>query len=348
MVRKRRLLNKNRIFILFLISFSFLTFFLAFSFFAKYKASNEEQNLKQYKTLANCVAPTNVLKTALKKDIKFYEKNKKSIFVTLISLLAAKYYGDWNEYDEKDLNEFYDRLNSGEKENEISELYGEYDYFKSFYDILFCEFVGKYKTSKENKKSTFFEEKYGLKAFSPIAYGYATTFCDDFDGEINFAKQKGHFGNDIAVKKGTPFVAVESGVISSCVKNGKNSKLELKSFDGKRTYIYCNCNEKAPFKKGIEKGTIVAGGEILGFVGTSNCCNKGGAKILNCPYLHFAMKLTLPLKGQQTKDIEVFVDVYNILKFLEHHKSFVKKTKEGFITKHIFKDENFEKNSRSS
>lgn len=339
-------MNKNKIFIFFLVVLSFFTFFLTFTFFTRYKASNYEENFKHYKKLSNSVLPLKVMEKALKEDIKSNNEDKETKFVTIVSLLAAKYYGDWEKYDEKDLNEIVEKLKEGEKEEELSQLYNNYEYFKNFYKALFEEFVGRYKISKDieerGQEEVIFEEKYGLKAYSPIAYGYKINFCSDFDNEINFSKQKGHFGNDIAVKKGVPFVAVESGVISKKYKYKDIYKLELKSFDGKRTYIYSNCDAKKPFADGIEKGTIVAGGQLLGFVGDDNCCKKGGSKILNCPYLHFGIKIKV--KTYDKEEIEVYVDTYNILKFLEHHKSALNKDKDGFYLKHIFKDDVFEKN----
>ncbi len=332
-------LNKNRIFILLLGVLSSLTIFFALSFFAKYEAANQEKNFKQYKKLSNAVVPLKVMEKALKEDIKSQEGNKLVKFTTLISLLAAKYYGDWDEYSEKDLEYFVNRLNSGETVEELKQSYKNYEYFNLFYETLFSEFIGKYKISKQkNEKSVpIFEEKYGLKAYSPIAYGFDVNFCDDFDNETNFARQKGHFGNDIAVKKGTPFVAVESGIVSKVEKKEYMSRVEIRSFDGKRTYVYANCGEKEPFKKYVKKGVVVRGGQILGLVGANNCCKKGGAKMLKTPYLHFGIKLKIQKEKEELKD--VYVDVYNILKFLEHHKAAVIKNKNEYCEKHIFTDE---------
>ena len=334
-------LNKDRIFILLLGVLSSLTLFFALSFFAKYEAANQEKNFKQYKKLSNQVLPLKVMEKALKEDIKSYEGNKRVKFTTLVSLLAAKYYGDWSEYVEKDLYYFVQKLNAGETEEELKQLYKNYEYFKVFYDSLFSDFVGAYKISKgkDENGEPIFEEKYGLKAYSPIAYGFNVNFCDDFDNETNFARQKGHFGNDITVKKGTPFIAVESGVVSKIEKKDYVTRVEIKTFDEKRTYVYANCNGKDSFKKFVKKGATVRGGQILGFVGANNCCKKGGAKMLKTPYIHFGMRISIKNSKQPAQPTEeVYVDVYNILKFLEHHKSAVEKTNSGYKEKYMFKD----------
>lgn len=335
---------KNKIFILFFSLVGFLTIFLMFSFLAKYKAQTYEENLKQYKKLSNCVAPTNVMEKALKADVKATSEGKEAKFTKIISFLAAKYLGNWSQFKEKDLDEIVEKLCDEEKEKDLMHIYSNYPYFKEFYETLFSQYVGKYtisKTTENEEQSNFFEERYGLKAYSPIAYGYKPSFCDDFDNEVNFAKQKGHFGNDIAVKKGTPFVAVESGIIDRIHNEGKINQIELKSFDGKRRYIYSNCNEKKPFADGIKKGAVVFAGQLLGFVGCSDCCEKGGAKILNCPYLHFAIKISLKTENEAKR--EIYVDAYNILKFLEHHKvEFIKQ--QGVLQpKHICRDEEYMK-----
>lgn len=339
-------MNKNKIFIFFLTALSVTTVFFAFSFFAKYEASVKKENFEQYKTLANFNIPLKVMDKALRADIESAKDKGNVKFISIIVLLASKYDGDWNKYKEQDMDEIISRLKNDESEQCVGQLYRNYSYFKLFYYSLLCEFVGSYKISDEVKlgKNIKFQKKYGLKAYSPIAYGYVTNFCDDFDNELNFAKQKGHFGNDIAVKKGTPFVAVESGVISKCTQDKDMcGKIEVKSFDGKRTYCYYNCNKEKPFAKGIKKGKVVHGGQILGYVGANDCCKKGGAKILRCPYLHFAIKLKI--KDKDGVQREVFVDVYNILKFLEHNKAALNKTKDGFCEKYIFKDKVYEDNA---
>lgn len=341
---------RNKIFVLFFIIAGFLTVFLMFSFLSRYKAETYEENLKKYKTLANYVVPKNVMEKALKADIKAKQNGKEAKFTTIISLLAAKYFGNWTKYEEKDLDEIVEKFYEGETQEDLKHIYSNYTYFKDFYETLFEQYVGQYYISKqldeEEQQDVVLEEKYGLKAYSPIAYGYKPTFCDDFDDEVNFAKQKGHFGNDIAVKKGTPFVAVESGIIDKAYKDGDIYKIELKSFDGKRTYIYANCNNKNPFADGIKKGAIVAGGQLLGFVGNSNCCEKGGAKILNCPYLHFAIKIKI--KKENASEREIYVDAYNILKFLEHHKAVFKNKHGKFYPKYIYLDDLYKEHFESN
>ena len=339
------MVNKNKIFVFFLTVFSIATVFLSFSFFVKYEASVKKENFEQYKTLANFNIPLKAMEKALKADIESAKDRGNVKFTSIIVLLASKYCGNWNEYKEQDMDEIINRLKNDESENVIGQLYKNYSYFKLFYYSLLCEFVGSYKISDEVKegKNIKFQKKYGLKVYSPIPYGYSISFCDDFDNELNFAKQKGHFGNDIAVKKGTPFVAVESGRISKCTQDKDMcGRIEVKSFDGKRTYCYYNCNKEKPFADGVKKGKVVRGGQILGYVGANDCCKKGGAKILKCPYLHFAIKLKI--KSENGAQREVFVDVYNILKFLEHNKAALNRVKDGFSEKYIFKDQIYENN----
>ena len=331
--------HRNKIFMLTFSVIAFLSMFLIFSFLTKYKVETYEKNLKQYKKLSNCVVPPAVMEKALKVDLQAKSEGKEVKFTKIISFLAAKYFGDWRQYQETDLDEIARKFYEGAREEDLVHIYNNYWYFKDFYEALFSQFVGEYDISRTigdstKKEDVVFEQKYGLKVYSPIAYGYKISFCDDFDNEVNFAKQKGHFGNDIAVKIGTPFVAVESGIIDRIHNDGNSYLLELKSLDGKRRYIYSNCSEKKPFANGIKKGTIVSGGQLLGFVGCGNCCDKGGAKILNCPYLHFAIKLSVGKENESAG--EIYIDAYNILRFLEHHKAELYKRQGDFYSKHIY------------
>ena len=57
------------------------------------------------------------------------------------------------------------------------------------------------------------EERYGLKAFLPIAKNYSFSHYDDFGNSRSYGFKRVHLGNDLMGSIGTPIIAVESGII---------------------------------------------------------------------------------------------------------------------------------------
>ncbi len=350
-----RHINKNRIFILFFIILILPTIFLILSFYVQIKASKGKEDFKTYKKLSVEVMPKKVINDILKldilkADIKLQGENDGKNFVKFASLLAAKYYGDWREYSEEDLYKLSDKLQDKDAEKELKQLYSNYDYFYRFYDALFSNFIGTYQISQEVKDESqpAFHEKYGLKSYFPIAYGYDVKFNDDFDNEINLAKKDGHFGNDILIKQnGTPIIAVESGVVSKSDEEDIQSKIEITSFDGKRTYIYGSDNEGSKEIKinALKQYDIVSAGDVIGFFRNDNSDNKKKrAGVLLQPHLHFGLRILIE-SGDQKK--EVYVNTHNILKILEHHKSEIIKTDYGVRPKYIFRDKTLSKQKKT-
>ena len=56
-------------------------------------------------------------------------------------------------------------------------------------------------------------KKYGLKAYSPIAYAYSFSHYDDFGNSRSYGFKRKHLGNDLLGSIGTPIMAVESGIV---------------------------------------------------------------------------------------------------------------------------------------
>ncbi len=86
-----------------------------------------------------------------------------------------------------------------------------------------------------------------------------------------------HDAIDIAAPTGTPLVAVTDGVVSRKHWNGLGGRtLYLTSADGRYDYYYAHLDSYA---EGIEIGTRVRRGQVLGTVGATG--NARG------PHLHF-------------------------------------------------------------
>lgn len=122
------------------------------------------------------------LKKALDLDILSHNSDGyKYDWVQILSYLGAKYGGNFKRYKESDMDALIQRLSTGEKIEDITKDMKYYSYYLEAYTAVLGEFVGAYKIQVSDGNGGFiWEEKYGLKVFSPIAKGYAYTDYDDF------------------------------------------------------------------------------------------------------------------------------------------------------------------------
>jgi hypothetical protein len=88
----------------------------------------------------------------------------------------------------------------------------------------------------------------------------------------------GHTGNDIFARRGTPVVAVQSGVVNELRFRSLGGNSFHLSNDAGDYFYYAHLLRYAA---GIEEGSRVAAGQVLGYVG-----NTGNA-IATPPHLHF-------------------------------------------------------------
>ena len=97
------------------------------------------------------------------------------------------------------------------------------------------------------KNEKIMEERYGLKAFLPIAKNYSFSHYDDFGNSRSYGFKRVHLGNDLMGSIGTPIVAVESGVIEHLGWNQYGGwRIGIRSFDGKRYYYYAHLRKNHP------------------------------------------------------------------------------------------------------
>lgn len=129
----------------------------------------------------------NVTYPALKKafdiDIKShnYEDGVKYNWVQILAYLGAKYGGNFTKYKESDMKSFVDRIAAGETIEDITKDMKYYSFYLEAYTAVIGEFVGNYKIQvPEENGEMVWQEKYGLKVFSPIAQGYYYNDYDDF------------------------------------------------------------------------------------------------------------------------------------------------------------------------
>jgi uncharacterized protein YxeA len=122
------------------------------------------------------------LKKALNLDISSHNGDGyRYNWVEILSYLGAKYGGNFDRYKESDMDAFVKRIATGEKVEDITKDMKYYNYYLEAYTAVLGEFVGNYKVEvSDGKGGLIWQEKYGLKVFSPIAQGYYYNDYDDF------------------------------------------------------------------------------------------------------------------------------------------------------------------------
>ena len=177
-----------------------------------------------------------------------------------------------------------------------------------------------------------------MKAFSPIAAGYRYSHCSDFGNKRSFGFSRKHLGNDLMGSQGTPIVAVESGVVEAIGWNRYGGwRIGIRSADSKRYYYYAHLQKDKPFADGLEKGDLVTAGDVIGFMGRTGYSDKENVNNIETVHLHFGMQLVFT-EDQKECNSEIWIDVYNIVRLLQEHRSSVERSVDGLQRKYPFVD----------
>jgi len=285
-----------------------------------------------------------VLEKTSKLDIESHTKNDefKLNWIELISYLACKYGNNFNQFRQKDLDSLVSKLKNGETIESLTNELKNYPYYFESYDAVLNQFIGEYKIEIKEKPGTF-EDKYGLKSFSPIAKNYYFTHYKDFGSSRSYGFSRKHLGNDLLGSIGTPIVAVESGTVEAVGWNQYGGwRIGIRSFDKKRYYYYAHLRKDHPFAEDMCEGRIVTAGDVIGYLGMTGYSVSENVNNINIPHLHFGMQLIFD-ETQKEGNNQIWIDVYNIVEFLNKNKSEVfmenKETKD-YERKYQFIDPN--------
>ncbi len=281
------------------------------------------------------------MEKALKLDTESRDTETHLDWVELLSYLGTKYGGNFKKYKAKDMDAVAQKLREGSTMEQLTEKMEYYSYYHEAYEAVLGGMVGEYEIQTEdslNAGSVEMQKKYGLKAYSPIAYGYSFSHYDDFGASRSYGFKRNHLGNDLLGNIGTPIVAVESGVVEMVGWNQYGGwRVGVRSFDGKRYYYYAHLRKDRPYHADLKEGGIVHAGDVIGYLGMTGYSSKENVNGMNVPHLHFGMQLVFD-ESQKESNNEIWINVYEIVKFLEHHKSPVVRNDE---TKEYFRKYQF-------
>ena len=276
--------------------------------------------------------PYESLKYAMDTDIATFEQEKHISMVDVLALAACRTGGKCGLASVK--KAVSDLKGDKGPEELLGGTYKYYSYYRESYSAVLGGLLGNFEIEKDGE----FQQCYGLKAFSPIAAGYGYSHSDDFGVSRSFGFKRKHLGHDMMGSQGTPIVAVEGGVVEAMGWNRYGGwRIGIRSFDSKRYYYYAHLQKDHPFADGLAVGDMVDAGDVIGFMGRTGYSDKENVNNIETVHLHFGMQLVFD-ESQKECLSEIWIDVYDIVRLLNQHRSSVRKTKDGWQRVYPYRD----------
>ena len=276
--------------------------------------------------------PYESLKYSMERDIDTFDEEKHISWIDVLSLAACRTGGKCGLASVKKAAS--ELAGDASPEELLGGLYKYYGYYHEAYTAALGGLLGSYAIEKEGR----WIPTYGLKAFSPVAAGYGYSHCDDFGVGRSFGFKRKHLGHDMMGSLGTPIVAVEGGVVEALGWNRYGGwRVGIRSFDGKRYYYYAHLQKDRPFAPGLAEGDIIQAGDLIGFMGRTGYSDKENTNNIETVHLHFGLQLIFD-ESQKECLSEIWIDVYDIVRLLEEHRSSVRKTADGWERVYPYRD----------
>ena len=276
--------------------------------------------------------PYESLKYAMDTDIATFEQEKHISWIDILALAACRTGGKCGLSSVK--KAAAELKQDSSPEELLGNLYQYYNYYHDSLQAALGGLLGSFAIEIDGE----LKPTYGLKAYSPVAAGYGYNHCSDFGNSRSFGFARRHLGNDLMGGLGTPIVAVESGVVEVMGWNRYGGwRIGIRSFDSKRYYYYAHLQKDHPFADGLSEGDIVQAGDLIGFMGRTGYSDKENVNNIQTVHLHFGMQLVFD-ESQKECNSEIWIDVYNIVRLLNAHRSTLQKTADGYKRAYPFVD----------
>ena len=276
--------------------------------------------------------PYESLKYAMNVDIETFEQEKHISWIDILTIAGCRTGGKCGlDSVKKAAAEL-----KGDKSPEelLGTLYKYYSYYHDSFQAALGGLLGSYAIEIDGQMKPV----YGLKGFSPIAAGYGYSHCSDFGNSRSFGFARKHLGNDLMGSLGTPIVAVEGGIVEAMGWNRYGGwRIGIRSFDSKRYYYYAHLQKDHPFADGLQEGDIVQAGDLIGFMGRTGYSDKENTNNIETVHLHFGMQLVFD-ERQKECNSEIWINVYDIVRLLDNHRSSYRKTADGWQRVYSFVD----------
>lgn len=273
-------------------------------------------------------------------DIETHDTEYEVQWIDLLAYTAAKTGGIFDKKALAILDDVARKLSRGEVE--IAALTADmkyFDYYHKAYTAVLGEIVGEYELEVADEVGhTRYETKYGLKAYFPLARGFDYSHYDDFGAGRSYGYKRKHLGHDMMGQTGTPIIAVESGVVEAIGWNQYGGwRVGIRSFDSRRYYYYAHLRQNYPYAEGLEEGSVVTAGDVIGYMGHTGYSAEENVNNIEVTHLHWGLELVFDEKRRE-EGYEIWIDVYPLTRFLAKHTQTTHKvegTKEWIRSTHI-------------
>ncbi|MDD6243291.1 MAG: M23 family metallopeptidase [Roseburia hominis] len=268
------------------------------------------------------------LSRAYEYDISSYGEKQHLDWIDLLAYVGAKNGGEFGAGATEDMRTAAEKILCGKDTMEhMTADMKMFSYYREAYGAVLGGMVGEYEI--QEKEDGAYVKKYGLKAFSPIAKGFEYSDYDDFGVSRSYGYQRQHLGHDMMGQVGTPIIAVESGYVEAIGWNQYGGwRIGIRSFDGKRYYYYAHLRQNYPYREQLKEGDVVTAGDVIGYMGHTGYSTKENVNNIDTVHLHFGLQLIFD-ESQKEGNNEIWVDCYNLTRFLYKNRSAVQKVGES-------------------
>jgi murein DD-endopeptidase MepM/ murein hydrolase activator NlpD len=249
--------------------------------------------------------------------------------IEMLAYLAATNGNDFKNYSDKQLDDYAARLRAGETAEEIAGGLKLYAFYREAYEAALGGAIGEYEIEVPDGDGKKWERRYGVKLFSPSAKGFEYSHYDDFGNRRSYGFSRPHLGNDLMGQVGTPIVAVEGGTIEALGWNQYGGwRVGIRSLDTKRYYYYAHLRRGFPYRKDLSVGDEVRAGDVIGYLGRTGYSLKEDVNNIKTPHLHFGLQLIFDESQKENDKGEIWIDVYQLVRFLDRYRSETRKNQE--------------------
>lgn len=288
---------------------------------------------------------SDAMATAYDLDVETYLEDVHLDWIELLAYVGTLQGGSFDKNSPAKIKQAAEKLRCGETTmEELTKDLEYYDYYKEAYSAVLGGMVGEFSleadtegsdkaspsvsgnTSAADKK--VWKKYYGLKAFLPIARGFDYSHYDDFGSSRSYGYARPHLGHDMMGQIGTPIIAIESGYVEALGWNQYGGwRIGIRSFDGKRYYYYAHLRQNRPYAEGLEEGSIVTAGDVIGYMGHTGYSKEENVNNIEVVHLHWGLQLIFD-ESQKESNNEIWIDCYELSKFLYRNRSAVYKNEE--------------------
>lgn len=254
-------------------------------------------------------------------DVKTHGGEHEINWVELLAYTAARTGGTFDKKALSIMENAAQAISSGEETLEdMTKDLKYFSYYQEAYSAALGGLVGEYQEEcVDEAGNVTYEDRYGLKGYFPLARGFEYSHYDDFGAGRTYGYKRRHLGHDMMGRIGTPIISVESGIVEALGWNQYGGwRIGIRSFDGKRYYYYAHLRQNYPYAEGLEVGSVVTAGDVIGYMGHTGYSTTENVNNIEVTHLHWGLELIFD-ESQKESNNEIWIDLYDLTRFLAKH-----------------------------